>query len=67
MGGGSKPNSNVPIVDVPKWRWRGRGGVRPNLDNVLKYVFLKASLSNFADAHPYGFVGNLVTLSQMTF
>ena len=45
MGGGPKPNSNVPIVDVPKWL--RRGGVRPNnWDNVLKYVFfLKASLS----------------------
>ena len=45
MGGGPKPNSNVPIVDVPKWL--GRGGVRPNWDNVLKYVFffLKASLN----------------------
>ena len=44
MGGGPKPNSNVPIVDVPKWL--GRGGVRPNWDNVLKYgfFFLKASL-----------------------
>ena len=43
MGGGPKPNSNVPIVDVPKWL--GRGGVRPNWDNVLKYgfFFLKAS------------------------
>ena len=37
MGGGPKPNSNVPIVDVPKWLWRG--GVRPNWDNVLKSVF----------------------------
>ena len=37
MGGGPKPNSNVPIVDVPKWL--GRGGVRPNWDNVLKYGF----------------------------
>ena len=37
MGGGPKPNSNVPIVDVPKWL--GRGGVRPNWDNVLKYSF----------------------------
>ena len=44
MGGGPKPNSNVPIVDVPKWL--GRGGVRPNWDNVLKYVFFKASLIN---------------------
>ena len=46
MGGGPKPNSNVPIIDVPKWLWRG--GVRPNWDNVLKYGFffiLKASLS----------------------
>ena len=44
MGGGPKPNSNVPIVDVPKWLWRG--GVRPNWDNVLKYGFLlEASLS----------------------
>ena len=42
-GGGLKPNSNVPIIDVPKWLWRG--GVRPNWDNVLKYGFLKASLS----------------------
>ena len=23
MGGGPKPNSNVPIVDVPKWLRRG--------------------------------------------
>ena len=38
MGGGPKPNSNVPIVDVPKWLRRG-GGVRPNWDNVLKYGF----------------------------
>ena len=37
MGGGPKPNSNVPIVDVPKWL--RRGGVRPNWDNVLKYGF----------------------------
>ena len=46
MGGGPKPNSNVPIVDVPKWLRRG-GGVRPNnWDNVLKSVFFwKASLS----------------------
>ena len=45
MGGGPKPYTNVPNVDVPKWLWRG--GVRPNWDNVLKYVFffiLKASL-----------------------
>ena len=40
MGGGPKPNSNVPIVDVPKWL--RRGGVRPNnWDNVLKSVFLE--------------------------
>ena len=40
MGGGPKANSNVPIVDVPKWL--RRGGVRPNWDNVLKYgVFLR--------------------------
>ena len=37
MGGGPKPNTNVPNVDVPKWLWRG--GVRPNWDNVLKSVF----------------------------
>ena len=37
MGGGPKPYTNVPNVDVPKWLWRG--GVRPNWDNVLKYVF----------------------------
>ena len=43
MGGGLKSNSNVPVVDVPKWLRRG-GGVRPNWDNVLKYGFLKASL-----------------------
>ena len=42
MGGGPKPNSNVPIIDVPKWL--RRGGVRPNWDNVLKYGFFKASL-----------------------
>ena len=42
MGGGLKPNSNVPIVDVPKML--RRGGVRPNWDNVLKYVFFKASI-----------------------
>ena len=43
-GKGSKPNSNVPIVDVPKGLRRGGG--RPNWDNVLKYgfFFLKASL-----------------------
>ena len=46
MGGGLKPNSNVPIVDVPKWL--RRGGVRPNWDNVLKYgFFLKASPREF--------------------
>ena len=45
MGGGPKPNTNVPNVDVPKWLWSG--GVRPNRDDVLKSVFfiLKASLS----------------------
>ena len=42
MGGGPKPNTNVPNVDVPKWLWRG--GVRPNWDNVLKYGFFKVSL-----------------------
>ena len=36
VGGGLKPNTNVPNVDVPKWLWRG--GVRPNWDNVLKSV-----------------------------
>ena len=37
MGGGPKPNTNVPNVDVPKWLWRG--GVRPNWDNVPKSSF----------------------------
>ena len=27
MGWGPKPNSNVPIVDVPKWLWRGVSGL----------------------------------------
>ena len=39
-------NSNVPIVDVPKWLCRG--GVRPNnWDNVLKSVFFNASLRQY--------------------
>ena len=37
MGGGPKPNTNVPNVDVPKWL--RRGGVKPNWDNVLKSGF----------------------------
>ena len=45
MGGGPKPNSNVPIVDVPKWL--RRGGVRPNWDNVLKYGFFFEGIPKF--------------------
>ena len=44
VGGGLKPNTNVPNADVPKWL--RRGGVRTNWDNVLKSSFffiLKAS------------------------
>ena len=42
MGGGPKSNSNVPIVDVPKWL--RRGGVRPIWDNVLNYGFFFESI-----------------------
>ena len=43
MGGGPKPNSNVPIVDVPKWLRRGVSGLIGTMS--LNTVFLKASLS----------------------
>ena len=53
MGGGPKPNTNVPNVDVPKWLWRG--GVRPNWDNVLKSVFF------YFEGIPYLFRQSTVT------
>ena len=47
-GRGSKPNSNVPIVDVPKWL--RRGAVRPNWDNVLKYGFFFEGIPYLLDS-----------------
>ena len=42
MGGGPKPNSNVPILDVPKWLWRGMSVLLGTMS--LNLVFSKASL-----------------------
>ena len=47
MGGGSKPNLNVPNVDVQMWLWRREGGWRRmsgligtmSLDPFLKHPF----------------------------
>ena len=75
MGEGPKPNSNVPIVEVPKWL--RRGGVRPNWDNVLKYVFfegipnhylfnkecLKDELRKVSLSHTWSVVSALIDLS----
>ena len=46
MGGGPKANSNVPIVDVPKWLWRGVSGLIGTM-SLNTVFFLKASLINF--------------------
>ena len=45
MGGGPRPNTNVPNLDVPKCLWRG--GVRPNWDNVLKYDFFFEGIPDY--------------------
>ena len=46
MGGGLKPNSNVPIVDVPKWLWRGVSGLIGTMS--LNTGFFKASLTDIS-------------------
>ena len=46
MGGGLKPNSNVPIVDVPKWLRRGVSGL---FGTVSLNPFFKASLRVIMD------------------
>ena len=50
MGGGSKPNTNVPNVDVQKWLWRGVSYLvltpGPNDHDFKKNFVFEVSISN---------------------